>query len=136
MKICHVCKAECDDTQELCPICGAQLLDNDTEAETKEAVIEDPTLLATVSDIVSAEIFKDVLKDSGIPFTCSSEMGNNSIQVLFGGGFSAEEFYVAESDLERATAVYEEFCASETEFDGEFDEEFFEEDAEISEEEI
>ena len=25
MKICHVCKAECEDETELCPVCGADL---------------------------------------------------------------------------------------------------------------
>ena len=25
MKVCHVCKAECDDAAELCPVCGADL---------------------------------------------------------------------------------------------------------------
>ncbi len=128
MKICHVCKAECEDTVELCPICGAQLLNGENEEEAVEnPVMKNPTKVATVSDIVSAEIFKDVLKDSGIPFTCSSEMGNNSIQVLFGGGFSAEEFFVDEDDFEAAALLFEQFQNSESEEDV-FDEEINEEE--------
>ncbi len=113
MKICHVCKAECEEALELCPVCGAELHKEAEENSEKASVINNPTKIATVSDIVSAEIFKDVLKDSGIPFTCSSEMGNNSIQVLFGGGFSAEEFFVGEEDADAALLLFEQFQNSE-----------------------
>ena len=129
MIICHVCNAECDDTQELCPICGAELKKQVEENDKKEdIIIENPTLLAALEDIVSAEIFKDVLKDNGIPYSCSSEMGENTIQVLFGGGFVSEDIYVAEADLERATQIYEEFLNSQAEYDAQLDEEFFEEE--------
>ena len=36
MKVCHVCKAECDDAAELCPVCGADLTAEITEEEEKE----------------------------------------------------------------------------------------------------
>lgn len=129
MIICHVCKAECDDTAELCPVCGAQLQGASKEPEAQEDnIIENPTMLVSIDDIVSAEIFKDILKENSVPFTCSSEMGNNSIQVLFGGGFVAEDIYVAEKDLEKANELYEAFLENEPQFDGEFDEEFFDEE--------
>lgn len=134
MIICHVCKAECDDEAELCPICGAQLRREPEEDPIgeEENILENPTLLASIDDIVSAEVFKDILKENAIPFTCSSEMGDNSIQVLFGGGFIAEEFYVSEADFEKANALYEDFLESEPVFEGELDDEYFEdsEDAE------
>ena len=63
MKVCHVCKAECDDTAELCPVCGADLTAEITEEEEKEEkVINNPVLLATLDDVVSAEILKDCLR--------------------------------------------------------------------------
>ena len=37
MKVCLVCKAECDDAAELCPVCGADLTAEITEEEEKEA---------------------------------------------------------------------------------------------------
>ncbi len=121
MKICHVCNAECEDTVELCPVCGAELDRKEETTEEEAPVMNNPTKIATVSDIVSAEIFKDVLKDSGIPFVCSSEMGDNSIQVLFGGGFVSEEFFVDEKDFEAASLLYEQFQSSESELEGDFE---------------
>ena len=56
MKICHVCKAECEDETELCPVCGADLTVGEEERSEEEAVINNPVLLATVDDVVSSEI--------------------------------------------------------------------------------
>ena len=137
MIICHVCSTECEDTQELCPVCGA-VLNRQTEAEEpvveeiETDIIENPTLLTSFEDIISAEVFKDVLKENEIPFTCSSEMGDNTIQVMFGGGFVAEDIYVGEDDLEKARQMLEEFNSQEIEFEGEF---FDGEDTEDFEEE-
>ena len=122
MIICRVCNAECEETAELCPKCGAELKLAE-KSEEQEAIMVNPTLLHSFDDIVSAEIFKDVLKDSGIHFTCSSEMGDNSIQVLFGGGFVAEDIYVGEADLEKANELLEEFSNTEIQFDEDFGEE-------------
>ncbi len=133
MKICHVCKTECEDTQELCPLCGAELRKEEEETVQEETdIMVNPTLLHSFDDIISAEIFKDILKDSGIPFTCSSEMGENSIQVLFGGGFVAEDIYVAEENLEKANELLEDFQSQEIQFE----EEIFDdgEDTEFEEE--
>ena len=56
MKVCHVCKAECDDAAELCPVCGADLTaEIAAEEEKEEKVINNPVLLATLDDVVSAE---------------------------------------------------------------------------------
>ncbi len=120
MIICHVCKAECEETAELCPVCGAQLR-REEEVGEEAPVMNNPTKVAALSDVVSAEIFKDVLRDSGIPFTCSSEMGDNSIQVLFGGGFVCEEFYVDEKDFEAASLIFEQFQNSQDEFSEDFE---------------
>ena len=65
MIICHVCAAECEDEAELCPVCGA-VLNRPTEAEepetaeVEEDIIENPTLLTSFEDLISAEVFKDV----------------------------------------------------------------------------
>ena len=127
MKICHVCKAECDDFAELCPVCGADLtVDNKEEEATEEIILNNPVLLATVDDVVSSEILKDLLKENGIPFTCASDDAG-TLRVTFGGSFVADDIYVDDSDFEKASQVYEEFLNSEPEFEEEFFDEEFEE---------
>lgn len=128
MKICHVCQFECDDAAELCPICGADLSEEETEEEVvqEEIVIRNPVLLATMEDVVSSDIFKDILIDNKIPFS-SSQGETGSIRVLFGGGLVGEEIYVDSEDFEKAEELYEEFINGEEVF---FDEEFFDEEQE------
>ncbi len=123
MIICHVCNAECAETAELCPICGAQL-QSEVQAEREDTdILVNPTLLTAFEDLISAEIFMDILKDNEIPFTSSSQMGETILQVTFGGGLVSEDIYVAEADFERANELYEEFLNSEADFGGEFVEE-------------
>ena len=127
MKICHVCKCECEDNAELCPVCGAYLTSDTEEIETtEEKIIENPVLLASIDDVVSAEILRDILNENGIP-NSSSETGENSaMRVTFGGGFIAEEIYVDSCDFEKADKLYREFLESEAEFafdDADFEEE-------------
>lgn len=136
MKICHVCKAECEDSVDLCPVCGADLSEGveeitdtpETQAEaTEEKIITDPVLLASVEDVVSAEIFKDILISNNIPFSCPDEE-NGSMRVVFGGGFSSVEIYVDSTDYDKANELYAEFLETEPDFGDEFfDEEFGEE---------
>ena len=136
MKICHVCKAECDDNAELCPVCGADLTVNTREetAQTEEIILNKPVLLASLDDVVSSEILKDLLVENGIPFSCDTE-DEGTLKVTFGGSFSADDIYVDESDFERANQIYEDFLNSEPEFDEEFfDGEEFSEETENSDE--
>lgn len=128
MKICHVCKAECDDFAELCPICGAELVQNDEAEQIEDIVLENPVLAVSVEDVVTAEIYRDILKENGILFTCDSEE-QGTMKVLFGGGFVAEDIYVEEADLERAQQLYDEVLNSEPEF--EFEDEFEDENGEF-----
>lgn len=123
MKICHVCKAECEDYVELCPVCGADLIGFEEEKaraeENEEIELKNPVLLASPEDVVSAEIFKDILKDNGIPYTCG-ESEEGTMKVLFGGGFVSDDIYVDSSDFDKANELYEEFLNSEAEFGEEF----------------
>ncbi len=128
MKICHVCKAECEDTFELCPVCGADLTEYKAEEEKEEAVeeinvINNPVLLASLDDVISAEILKDLLTENGIPYTCESD-NNATLKVTFGGSFVADDIYVDDTCFEKASEIYKEFLNSEPQFD----EEFFDED--------
>ncbi len=128
MKICHVCNFECEENAELCPVCGADLTNEvkeDTEQVEQKVIIE-PVLLATFEDVVSAEIFKDILIENKIAYSCDDDNGA-SMKVLFGGGFAAADIYVDKSQFEKAEALYNEFIESETEFDGDFSEMFDEE---------
>lgn len=125
MKTCHVCKAVCEDLAELCPVCGADLISAQEEACENaeiEAVneIKNPVLLATIEDVVSAEIFGDILTDNGILFSCDDEEQDGGMRVVFGGGFASTDFYVDNSSFEIAKQLYDEFLESETAFEGEF----------------
>ncbi len=123
MRNCHVCNQLCDDFAELCPICGAML---SSEVEETIEVTEErkivPVLLATFEDLVSAEIFKDVLTDNKIPYSDSEE---DTMKVVFGGSFATEEIYVDEVDYDKAKELYDEFMANEPQFSD--DDLFFEE---------
>ena len=130
MKICHVCLCECEDDRELCPICGAELKAEENNESVEEitaaTAISDPVLAVSVEDVVTAEIYKDVLKDNNIPFTSDSAEDDGSMKVLFGGSFITEDIYVDSSNLELAQRLYDDVLATEIsfeEFDGEFEEE-------------
>ena len=129
MKICHVCNFECEENAELCPICGAYLINEaieEIEPEAEEKVIIDPVLLATIEDVVSAEIFKDILIDNKIAFSCDDDE-DTGMKVIFGGGFASCDIYVGKSQYDNALSLYEEFLNSEADFDGDFSEIFDEE---------
>ena len=113
MKNCHVCNQLCADDAEVCVVCGAYL---DIESapvaqEQQETKKIEPVLLATISDVVSAEIFKDILTDNKIPY---SDNQDDSMRVVFGGVFAAEEIYVDKVDFDKAQELYHEFLASES----------------------
>lgn len=124
MKICHVCNFECEDEAELCPICGADLTveTEESKEENEEILLKNPVLLASVEDIVSAEILKDILISNKIPFT-TAELQENAMRVVFGGGFASNDIYVDSCDFEVAEKLYNEFLENKPEFDGEFFEE-------------
>ncbi len=138
MKNCHVCGFECENDAEVCVVCGAELktfeayeqaLKEAEELEAKKAaeealIVKNPVLAASVDNVVAAEIYKDVLRDNGIIFTCDES--EDAMQIVFGGGFSAQEIYVNESDLEIAQQLYETVVNAQMEF-GDEDFEDFEE---------
>lgn len=110
MKKCHVCFYECEDNAELCPACGAEL--NRPEEEIEEAqALTDPVLAIEVEDVITAEVYRDMLKENNIPFTCDTAEDDGSMKVLFGGGFITEDIYVNASDLEEAKRLYDEAVA-------------------------
>ena len=137
MKKCHVCFYECEDNMELCPACGAELKEAEQETEvSEEPVIANPVLAVEVEDVITAEVYRDMLKENNIPFTCDSAEDDGSMQVIFGGGFRAEDIYVDASDLEEAKRLYDEALALLENEDVEYDfgEEFIEETQETPEE--
>lgn len=136
MKNCHVCGFACADDAETCVLCGAELktfaeyekqIELEREEAEKEAlIVKEPVLAASVENVVMAEIYKDVLRDNKIPFTCDER--DDSMQIVFGGGFTAQDIYVKEEDLKRAKALYEEVLNSQFEFSDEDFEGFEEEE--------
>ncbi len=119
MKICHVCGIECDDSQEVCLVCGADLTESEPVLdENGQASINEPVLVATFEDVVSSEIYRDILTDNGIPYSMGNDEG--AIVVMFGGGFSADEIYVDKRDFEKAEALYNDFMENQPEFEEDF----------------
>lgn len=118
---CRVCGADCEDGAVLCPVCGAELeIASSTEesAEPEQAVLNNPVLAVSIEDVVSAEIFEDILKDNGIAFACDRDF-DDSMKVVFGGGFIAADVYVEEEDLDKVKRLYDEFLESEPDFGSE-----------------
>lgn len=120
MKICHVCNAECGDNAELCPVCGADISEISDVTDEVKTEIENPVLVAKFEDVVSAEIFKDILNDNGIMYSSNDDEEAGGMRVVFGGGFVSADIYVDNSDFEAAKQLYNEFLESEADFDGEF----------------
>ena len=98
---------------------AAPTLRRKSEEEKEEKVINNPVLLATLDDVVSAEILKDLLTEAGILYSSDSD-ADGTMKVTFGGSFVAEDIYVDEQDLDAANTVYDEFLNSEPQFDEEF----------------
>ena len=129
MKTCHVCGFICEDDAEICIICGAELKTiEEYEQELKakeelkaqeELIIKNPVLAASVDNIVAAEIYKDVLRDNNINFTCDES--EDAMQIVFGGGFNAQEIYVNECDLEIAQQLYENVVSNQMDFADDFE---------------
>ena len=145
MKNCHVCGFACDNDAEICALCGAELKTFEAyEQELKAAeelaaqkaaeealIVKKPVLAASVDNVVAAEIYKDVLRDNGIHFTCDES--EDAMQIVFGGGFNAQQIYVNEQDLEIAQQLYENVVNAQMNFDDD-DFEGFEEFEEFEEE--
>lgn len=139
MKNCHVCGVACENDVEICPVCGAELktfeeYEKDIKAAEERAaeeeaaaalIIKNPVLAASVENVVEAEIYKDVLRDSNIHFTCDET--DDGMHIVFGGNFSAQKIYVDESDLEIAQQLYDNVINAQMNFDDEDFEEFEEE---------
>ena len=136
MKTCHVCGFECENDADVCLVCGAELKTFEAyEQELREAeelkakqeaeealIVKNPVLAASVDNIVAAEIYKDVLRDNGIVFTCDET--EDTMQIVFGGGFTVQEIYVNEKDLEIAQQLYENVANAEMEFEDDDFEDF------------
>jgi len=127
LKVCHVCAFSCPDDAEICPLCGAELLDSDGEIEEIEeelvVEIENPELVASIAEPIVAEIFCDKLKENEILFTSDEPDLSSSMQVGFGGFFTKINIYVSALDLEKATEIYENLDVDSISFEEDFDEE-------------
>ena len=118
MKDCRVCGALCEDEADFCPVCGAELVPQYEEIEQspdEEREIENPVLLASVEDMITGEIVKDLLRENGIPFFFDEE--GATMKAAFGGMVVSQDLFVDESDWEAADALYQQAVNSEALFD-------------------
>ena len=128
MKNCHVCGTPCENDAEICSKCGAELQTFEAyeralaeKEETEKTTITTPVLAVSVDNIVNAEIYKDILTENGIAFSCDDE--EDGMHVGFGGNFFAVDVYVDESKLEIAKELYKQVLESEPIFEEDFEEE-------------
>lgn len=122
MKTCHVCGFNCEDNAELCPVCGAELLNgDDEEALEEEIILNEPVLAASISDFVTAQIFCDMLAEEKIPYSMGEDAVNGGMQIMFGGGFADIDIYVDKCDYEKSQEVYEKLMSESQEIE-EYDE--------------
>ena len=117
MKECHVCHYMCEDSAEICPVCGAEILSAE-EGESKPVEIVNPVLAVSVDSPVTAEIFADILSENGIPFSVDEK--GDFLHTGFGSGFFAVDVYVDEKDLETANGLYRNLTENEMPFEDEF----------------
>ena len=108
MKTCHVCQYLCEDDAEICPICGAELNREEQEYdEEQKIIIENPEIVATVDDVVIAEVFCDRLKENNILFTTDEPDLSASMHMGFGGFYTEINIYVDKADLNAAKEIYD-----------------------------
>ena len=127
MKECHVCLYMCEDSEEICPVCGAELRDEpkepvqaevETESENTQSSVINPVLAASADSPVTAEIFKDILTENGIAYSIDEQ--GDIMHTGFGGSYFAIDIYVDEKDVDLAKELYRNLSESEADF-GEFD---------------
>ena len=121
MKECHVCFYMCDDKDELCPLCGAELKGEAIDDKAKRIkdpaepdIIKVPVLAASVDSPVTAEIFKDILSENGISY--SEDSKGDVLHTGFGGSFFATDIYVDEDNIEQAHELYRTLTENEIGF--------------------
>ena len=123
MKNCHVCGVSCEDNAELCPVCGAEFINCDTDEteEAEEIVLNEPVLAASIDDFVTAQIFCDMLSEEKVPYSMGEDAVNGGMQVMFGGAFADIDIYVDKCDYEKSQDVYEKLMSESQEIE-EYDE--------------
>lgn len=123
MKECHVCLNLCEDTDEICPVCGAELRDEIEETESEpeiknsknENIIEKPVLAASVDSPVTAEIFADILSENGIAYSMDNE--GDVMHTGFGGSYFSLDVYVDEKNLDIAKELFKNLSENEFSFE-------------------
>lgn len=123
MKVCHVCGETFEDYVEVCSDCGAILKTEEEmraieEEKEAEINIKNPVLVETVEDVITAEIFSDMLKEANIKFYCEEP---SSMMMGFSGGVIAFKIFVDEKDLAAASEIYKNVTETNLMFDDGFD---------------
>ena len=118
MRECHVCLYMCDDDAELCPLCGAELKEKETEQAEEVSELEpitNPVLAASADSPVTAEIFTDILSENGIAYSIDEK--GDFLHSGFGGGFFAVDIYVDEKNLDIAKELYKNLTENQLQFE-------------------
>lgn len=108
----------CDDDAELCPLCGAELKEKETEQAEEVSELEpitNPVLAASADSPVTAEIFTDILSENGIAYSIDEK--GDFLHSGFGGGFFAVDIYVDEKNLDIAKELYKNLTENQLQFE-------------------
>lgn len=97
---------ECDSINNNKPRKKSEICQSDNDGN-------EPVVVASIINIVSSEIFQDILKENNIPFICRQRGAGGSIKILFGGGVVPDDIYVAMKNYEKAKELYEVYLNSE-----------------------
>ncbi len=71
--------------------------------------------LATIDDMITAEIFGGVLKNGGVPCMLKDRFVGGPARIIAGTTSLGVDVYVARDALDEAKKLYEEFFAPQTE---------------------
>ena len=85
------------------------------KSENKIFKKDEPVIAAVIGNTVESEIYQDILKENGIPCVCRQMGAGGYLKILTGGFLVADSIYVKESDLEKASQLYEAYFKDKAE---------------------
>ena len=82
----------------------------------KNKAKKDTVMVAAITNTVSSEIYKDILKANNIPFVSKQEGAGGYIKIITGGLLVTDKFYVNCENAEMAKQLYEAYIENEEGF--------------------
>ena len=77
----------------------------------------EPMLVASISNTVLCEIYKDMLKENDIPFICRQNGAGGYIKILTGGFLVTDNIYVRVENYSKAKELYDNYIEGKAEIE-------------------